>query len=209
MSAAHASDVQRQLATLPAFPPRFQHSLVTGPVRSCKTALLFHYAHSLASRGQTVLFICHRYALPPTSPCIARTSDVTTLHFAARKVSGSWLFCRAKMEQYPPMLPQGVQHTDAAWSNVHMRYLESGRDLRRFLAGMHLVEAKNASVPGAAGVEAADAAAAPAPGADGVEERQRAQHAAGYSSEGVPPAAIIVDDLDTYSETGSMGGKRE
>eukprot|EP00803_Ostreobium_quekettii_P004788 evm.model.scf_1944.2 EVM.evm.TU.scf_1944.2 scf_1944:10345-15102(+) len=71
LSADLNSDVQRRVERLPPFPPALRHCLITGPERSGKTSVLFHYAHSIAATGNKVVFICKRKSIencPPLLP---------------------------------------------------------------------------------------------------------------------------------------------
>jgi len=34
--------------------------------------------------------------------------------------------CRSKLESVPPLLPEGVHHSDPAWQRINIKYVESG-----------------------------------------------------------------------------------
>ena len=60
VSAPSRPDLSSKLHAAPPFPPHLQHCLLSGPERSGKTSLLFHFALDAARAGQTVLLLCNR-----------------------------------------------------------------------------------------------------------------------------------------------------
>lgn len=60
VSSPSRNDLARQLHGTPPFPPQLQHCLLSGPQRSGKTSLLFHYAWAMAKAGKAVLLLCAR-----------------------------------------------------------------------------------------------------------------------------------------------------
>ncbi|KAK9822227.1 hypothetical protein WJX81_001571 [Elliptochloris bilobata] len=76
LSARQDVRLQAELARLPSFPEHLQHFLVTGPERSGKTSILFHFAHSKAAGGNKVVFICKRAKLEQVPPLLPHGGDV-------------------------------------------------------------------------------------------------------------------------------------
>lgn len=60
VSAPSRPDLARQLRAAPPFPSHLQHCLISGPERSGKTTLLFHFALAAARAGRAVLLLCDR-----------------------------------------------------------------------------------------------------------------------------------------------------
>lgn len=60
VSAPSRPDLARQLRAAPPFPSHLQHCLISGPERSGKTTLLFHFALAAARAGRAVLLLCNR-----------------------------------------------------------------------------------------------------------------------------------------------------
>jgi hypothetical protein len=128
--------LQQQLAALPTLPPHSRHCLLSGPERCGKTALLFSLALSAARQGKSVLLLCRRcaaatdclacmrqcgvhapplFAFTAADPCACNAPAFHAFHA-----------CRAKLEQGPPLLPEGVAVSDPAWQHVSIKYLTSG-----------------------------------------------------------------------------------
>ncbi|CAK0754727.1 hypothetical protein CVIRNUC_002320 [Coccomyxa viridis] len=65
-------------------------------------------------------------------------------HYAFNLASSGknvYIVCqKAKLEQQPPLLSEGVSSSDAAFSRIHIRYLASSAELQRFAAFLHLLQ---------------------------------------------------------------------
>ena len=59
-------------------------------------------------------------------PCLTGRWRPERLWLSVKKLKCNFL-CRQKVEQVPPLLPEGVQHTDPAWQRVHIKYLQDGK----------------------------------------------------------------------------------
>ncbi|KAL4452260.1 hypothetical protein ABPG75_007922 [Micractinium tetrahymenae] len=87
--------------------------------------------------------------LPPSaSHCLLsgpERSGKTSLLFhaalsLARQGREVLLLCRrAKLEAAPPLLPEGLTHSDPAWQLVHIKYLANGYELLRYASCIHML----------------------------------------------------------------------
>lgn len=124
-AAPPASDVRRRLEALPAFAPA-AHCLLSGPERSGKTSLLFQAAFSAARQGKRVLLLCRRYDVGHHNwPSMVDWSGMSlvALHLDSARLV---VPCRKKLEQTPPLMPDGIAISDPSWQHVHIKYLDSG-----------------------------------------------------------------------------------
>ena len=146
---AAAPELRQALAALPPLPQSARHCLLTGPERSGKTSLLFHVALSLARQDRSVLLLCRRWEacravgllggrwraaqawglqqtcipdLPASAPWRISLSHLPTHGISPTHSNPR----RDKLEQVPPLLPEGVPLTDPAWQRVSIKYLASG-----------------------------------------------------------------------------------
>eukprot|EP00887_Chlorella_sp_A99_P007725 scaffold20.g7725.t1 len=166
LSSTSRPDLQRQLAAAPPLPAPVHRYLISGPARSGKTSLLFHLAYSMARQGRAVLLLCPRRAGLGGAAARAVVQGVAAV-LAVRRRQRRWgatpprasgpivaadfprsggrggapIARRNKLELVPPLLPEGVQHSDATWQRVAVKYLASGEELLRYAASIHLVDA--------------------------------------------------------------------
>lgn len=85
-------------------------------------------------------------AFAPAAHCLLsgpERSGKTSLLFqaafsAARQGKRVLLLCRRKkLEQTPPLMPDGIAISDPSWQHVHIKYLDSGLELLRYVSLIH------------------------------------------------------------------------
>ncbi|PSC72152.1 hypothetical protein C2E20_4543 [Micractinium conductrix] len=72
---------------------------------------------------------------------IGKTSLLFALALSlARQGQRVLLLCRrSAVEAAPPLLPEGVHHSDTAWAQVQLKYLANGSELLRYAAHAHML----------------------------------------------------------------------